>query len=76
MSVGTRVRERKYEVSIANTTAIASGMNRERAAPEMRTTGTKTMQMQSVDTSVGTAISAAPSRIALPSGFFMPRWRW
>ena len=76
MSVGTKVRERKYEVSIAKTTAIARGTKSERAAPAMSVTGTKTMQMQSVDTRVGTAISAAPSRIAWPTGFFRLRWRW
>ncbi len=49
----TSVRERKYEVSIAKTTAIASGTKSDLAAPVMNTTGTKTMQMQSVETNAG-----------------------
>ena len=35
----------------------------------MNTTGTNTMQMQSVETNAGTAICCAPSRIACTSGF-------
>ena len=49
---------------MANTTAIASGVNSDFAAPLMNTTGTNTMQMHSVETNAGTAICAAPSRIA------------
>ena len=64
MRVGTSVRERKYEVSIAKTTASASGTKSDLADPAMKTTGTKTMQMHNVDTNAGVAISAAPSRIA------------
>ena len=37
----------------------------------MNATGTKTMQMQSVDTNAGMAICCAPSKIALVSGLFM-----
>ncbi len=62
-------------MSIANTTAIASGVNSERAAPEMKTTGTKTMQMESVATKAGVAICWAPSRMACASGFFIAMWR-
>ena len=51
------MRERKYDVSIAKTTAIASGTKSDFAAPAMNDTGTKTMQMQSVETSAGAAIS-------------------
>jgi hypothetical protein len=40
-----------------------------RAAPEMNTTGMKTMQMQSVATNAGTAICCAPSRMAWTMGF-------
>ena len=59
------MRDRKYDVSIAKTTAIASGTNSDFAAPVMNTTGTNTMQMHSVETNAGTAICCAPSRIAL-----------
>ena len=56
---------------MANTTAIASGVNRYLAAPLMNTTGTNTMQIESVETNAGTAICCAPSRIARTS-----RFRW
>ena len=62
--MGTSVRESRYEASIANTTASASGTNRYRATPERKNIGTKTMQIESVETSAGTAICEAPSRIA------------
>ena len=68
--VGTSVRESRYEVSIANTTAIASGAKSDRAAPEMKATGMNTTQMHRVATNAGVAISCAPSRIARTSGFF------
>ncbi len=61
---------------MANTTAIASGVNRYRAAPVSSSTGTNTMQMDSVETKVGTAICCAPSSIARVSGFFCSRLRW
>jgi len=62
-------------VSIAKTTAIASGTKSDRADPEMNATGTKTMQMHSVETNAGVAISAAPSRIARMMGFPRPMLR-
>src|SRR5579859_5852881 len=62
--VGTRVRERRYEASMAKTTARAIGRNSEAAGPVKNTTGTNTMQIASVETKAGTAICAAPSRIA------------
>src|SRR5258706_3887696 len=74
--VGTSVRERKYEVSIANTTDMARGTNSDLADRVMNTTGTKTMQMQSVETRAGVAISEAPSRIARMIGFFCAMLRW
>ena len=43
--VGTSVRESRYEAIIANTTAMASGVNRYRAVPVSRNTGTNTMQI-------------------------------
>ena len=51
--VGTSVRESRYDVSIANTTASASGVNRNRATPVSSTTGKNTMQMDRVPTRVG-----------------------
>ena len=64
---------------------LASGTKRYRATPVKKNIGTKTMQMQSVETNAGSAISPAPSRIALierfahaPSGgamFSISRWR-
>jgi hypothetical protein len=65
------VRVRKYDVSIANTTAIAKGVKRNLAAPESKNTGMKTMQMDRVAMSVGVAICEAPSRIAFTIGFFI-----
>ena len=63
--VGTSVRDSRYDASIANTTAIASGVNRYRAVPVSSSTGTNTMQIDSVETNVGTAICDAPSSTAL-----------
>ena len=60
---------------MANTTAIANGVKRYRAAPVSNMTGTKTMQIQSVETSVGNAICCAPSRMARVNDFFMPMLR-
>ena len=70
------MRDRKYEVSIAKTTASASGTKSERAAPVMNATGTNTMQMQIVETNAGVAISDAPSRMARTMGFFCAMLRW
>ena len=74
--VGTSVRVSRYESSMANTTAIASGVNRYFAVPVSSSTGTKTMQMESVETKAGTAICCAPSRIARVMGFCIPILRW
>src|SRR2546427_542983 len=46
------------------------------ATPAMSVTGRKTMQIQSVETSAGTAISAAPSRMARSTGLPIACWRW
>ena len=54
--VGTIVRERRYEASMANTTASARGKNRYRATPDSRNIGANTMQMESVETNAGVAI--------------------
>ncbi len=61
---------------MANTTAMASGVNRYLAAPVSSSTGTKTMQMESVETNAGAAICCAPSSTARTSGFFMAMLRW
>jgi len=55
--VGTTVRDRKYEASMANTTASASGTNRYRATPDSKNIGANTMQMESVETKAGVAIA-------------------
>jgi hypothetical protein len=54
---------------MANTTASAKGTKRYRATPVRKNIGTKTIQMQSVETNGGRAISCAPSRIAWILGF-------
>ena len=63
-------------MSIANTTANASGVNRNFATPVSNTTGKNTMQMASVPTKVGVAICDAPSRIATSSGLSSAWLRW
>ncbi len=71
--VGTSVRESRYDAIIASTTASASGVNRYRAAPVRKITGTNTMQMHSVETKAGTAICMAPSRMARTIGLPMAK---
>ena len=56
--LGTSVRDSRYEVSIAYTTASASGGTGICATPVSSTTGKKTMQIDSVPTKVGAAICA------------------
>ncbi len=70
-SVGTSVRERKYDVIIAKTTAIASG-NEERAspAPVMNATGNEDdADAQRRDERRASRSAGAPSTIAGTSGF-------
>ena len=55
---------------MANTTASDSGVNKYLAGPVRSNTGTKTMQIASVETKIGTLICSAPSRIARVNGFF------
>src|ERR1700760_2106544 len=62
-NVGTTVRERRQEANMANTTAPASGTKRYFAVPERKKIGTKTIQIQRVETKAGTAIWAAPLRM-------------
>ncbi len=42
-----------YDASMANTTAMASGANRDPATPDRKKMGTNTMQIANVDTNVG-----------------------
>ena len=51
--VGIRVRESRYDASMAKTTAMARGVKRYLAAPVSSRTGTNTMQMESVETKAG-----------------------
>ena len=53
---------------MANTTASPSGVNRYFAGPSRNTTDVKTQLMASVETSVGTAMPAAPCSVASGSG--------
>ena len=61
---------------MAKTTASASGVNRYAAGPVRNTTGTKTMQIDNVDTNAGTAIWDAASRIVRRSDFLAAMLRW
>ena len=45
-------------------TASASGTNKYRETPSKKNIGTKTIQIQSVDTNAGIAICSAPSKMA------------
>ena len=54
--VGTSVRDKMNDATIANTTASAIGTNRNLATPSRKNIGTKTIQMQSIDTNAGVAI--------------------
>ena len=49
---------------MAKTTASAKGTNKNFATPARKNIGTKTMQIQIVETKAGTAICCEPSRIA------------
>ena len=74
--VGISVRESRYEASIANTTASASGENSDPTTPPSAKIGTNTMQIESVETNAGTAIWSAPSTIASYRGFPCSRFLW
>ena len=60
---------------MAKITASASGMNRYLAMPASRNIGTNTMQMDKVETSAGSAIWRAPSRIAGSTSMPCSRWK-
>ena len=63
--VGTSVRDRMNEQTIADITASAIGTNRKRATPVRKNIGTNTMQMHSSETKAGVTICAAPSMMAV-----------
>ena len=54
--VGTSVRDRMNDQTMANITASAIGTNRKRATPSRKNIGTNTMQMQSSETKAGVTI--------------------
>ena len=54
--VGTSVRDRMNDQTMANITASAIGTNRKRATPVRKNIGTNTMQMHSSDTKAGVTI--------------------
>ena len=66
--MGVSVRDRPYEASIANTTASPSGVNKNFAGPSRKITEVNTQLMASVETRVGTAMPAAPCRVAWGRG--------
>ena len=61
---------------MANITASAKGVKRYLAVPLRKKIGTKTIQIQSVETKAGTAIWDAPSRIAFSTGLPSSRFRF
>ena len=65
------VKESARLASSAPMTDSDSGENRYLAVPCSRNTGTKTMQMHSVDRNVGTPTSLAPVTMACCSGSFI-----
>ena len=73
--VGTRVRDSRYEASMAKTTAMAIGVNKYLAVPVSSSTGTNTMQIARVETKVGMAICAAPSITARTIDLRIPIFR-
>ena len=63
--VGTIVRDNKYDASIANATANASGVNRYLGGPSRNNTDTNTMLMVRVDTNVGPALRIYQGHFAI-----------
>ena len=68
MMIGVSVRDSPYEASIANTTARPSGVNRNFDGPSRKRTEVNTQLMARVETSVGTAMPAAPWSVASGRG--------
>ena len=63
--VGTSVRDRMNDQTMANITASAIGTNRKRPMPSRKNIGTNTMQMHSSETNAGVTICLAPSMMAV-----------
>ena len=74
--VGTTENVRKNDASIASTTVMASGMNRNRAGPVSSTTGKNTMQIANVATVSGVTTSWQPSRMEMVSDLPSDWLRW
>ena len=71
--VGTSVREKKYDASMAKTTASASGTNRNFATPVRKNIGTNTMQMHSVETKAGIGPFGEPVSTEIRQLVVVPR---
>ena len=63
--MGTSVRDSTNEASKEKITAMAMGANRNCATPLKKNIGRNTTQIHSTDTSAGSTICWAPSRIAV-----------
>ena len=74
-SAGTNVQERTNDASMANATAIASGLNRNPLTPGVRATGHSTMMSASVATITGIVSSVVASAAATAGALPMPRCR-
>jgi glucose-6-phosphate isomerase len=62
--MGTKVLESRYDATIENPTAMASGTNRLCVAPVMKKAGMNTARMQSIATNRGSVVSAVASLAA------------
>ena len=74
--IGTKVRERRNEASIANATAIASGRNKNPPMPGRKANGARTIIVVQVATKTGRITSPQPSSAARMRDFPMSRCRW
>ena len=72
--VGTRVRERMKDASMAKATASAMGMNSQPETPLSSNSGNQTMTMARVATKVGITIWLAASMMATSSGLPISMW--
>ena len=71
-SIGTNVRDRQNDVSIANVTASASGQKSCPFSPGISATGLSTRMVVEVATMTGTITSRAPSMAARMRDLPMP----
>src|SRR6185437_3345941 len=74
--IGTKVLERKYEATMANPTAKASGTNKARPTPTMNKDGMNTAKTASMDTKRDAIVSTAESITARAVETVFPRWAW